>query len=1475
MKANLFSLFFFFLLFSFDLEVSACGGGGSGLYTPSTSHSMTGAASYCLGATSRLMTFTYNTAIHPGTTRSGVSVTVHWYRNTTNSTMGGTAVTTTTVTCATAATGSVGYLPPTASAGTFYYYCVLTWTTTSAGRTTTNTLVSTTAQVIVKDTPHAISGTLAICTGATTVLTNATSGGTWSSSNVAIASIVSSSGSMHGIAAGTARITYANGCGTPATVAVTINATPGSISGSSSVCGGATITLSNSVAGGVWSASGSVLTVGSATGTVTGVSMGTSIVSYSTGCGTAATKIVSVNTLPAISGVASLSVGYSTTFSDAVSGGTWSCSNTSIATIASGSGVLHALSAGLVTVSYTRGSCPAIAAVSVCGTPAAISGAASVCVGQTITLSDATTGGAWSSSDTGKAAVDPATGVVTGIAGGTCVISYASGCGVPATSNITVIATPSISGASAVCPGATVTLSACTSGGTWTCGTPAVATISSTGVSCALSGLSAGTAIVSYAIGSCVSTSSVNISALPDAGSISGSGVVCVGNVSALSGSVPGGIWSCSDNTIADIDSTGLVTGVAPGVATISFSVTNVCGTSYATYNMTVNALPNADTIGGASLVCVGRTVTLADSAIGGIWQSSDATIATIDSAGLLSGVASGTAVISYSVTNGCGSDYTVDTIIVTSDAPPILGSTTVCNEGVATLSDSTTGGTWSSSNIDILAVSETTGKIYGESAGTAIITYALTAGCTSTATVVVLPAMPHITGITTICSGYSQLLSDSTGGGSWASSNTSVATISSAGYVYAVSPGTSVVTYSTGAGCSASVAVQVISSTLPITGTGAICSGMQLALCDPGGGVWSSSRATVASVDAASGVVTGVAGGTSTISYSLACGIATATVTVNPGGGVPSISSVSTLTAIPQTTVTISGANFSANTTDNTVYFGATQATVLSATPSSLHVSVPTGATYSPLTVNIAKCGLTARSPQQFLPSFDNSACVSDTVHFNSQVQFVTGVHPVSIAIADIDGDGMPDIAAVNTTSNTVSVLRNTSSSGSITCGSFADKVDFATGTQPFSIAIADLDGDGKPDIVIANDISNSVSVFLNTATPGSIDSTSFAAKVDFATGVNPVGVAIADVNGDGKPDIVTSNYYSNTVSVLRNTSAKGGINCNSFATKTDFTTGNHPYSATLADLNGDGKPEIIVANSADSSVSVFPNTTGPGSTVNFGPRINLAAGCMPYSIAVADFDGDGKQDIAVVNSMSRTVSVIRNIHTGPAFGSASFASKVDFATGIMPMSISVGDINGDGKPDMVITNYGSSSGAGTSVSIIRNTISGSGITSASFAAKVDIAVDEQPRAVAVADLDGDYVSDLAIACASSNSVYVMRNSPLLTSGGSERHMVTTTNNPAMEHATADCMDVKVIPNPNNGHFRLAGTVALKGANNSAEVEVTDMLGRVVYSNRVQVVNNMIDEELSLGESVANGMYILTLRSANKGKSYHVMIGE
>jgi len=337
----------------------------------------------------------------------------------------------------------------------------------------------------------------------------------------------------------------------------------------------------------------------------------------------------------------------------------------------------------------------------------------------------------------------------------------------------------------------------------------------------------------------------------------------------------------------------------------------------------------------------------------------------------------------------------------------------------------------------------------------------------------------------------------------------------------------------------------------------------------------------------------------------------------------VPTITSFSPASGATGATVTLTGTNFNTTASTNIVRFGAVQATVSSATATSLTVTVPAGATYEPITVFNASTSLMGVSKKSFLPTFSPNKAGLTIKDILPKVDFATTgtQQPYYVAIGDVDGDGKPDVAVANYANATVSVFRNISSSGSISSASFAAKVDFSTGANPISVAIGDLDGDGKPELAVTNYGSATVSVFRNTSSSGPITSASFAAKVDFTTGTNPRSVAIGDLDGDGKPDLAIANTSVSTISVLRNTfAASGSI---SFAAKTDFTTGTSPHFVAIGDLDGDDKLDLATANNGSASASVLRNSSTSG-TISFEEKVDVPAGTSPVSLAIGDLDND-----------------------------------------------------------------------------------------------------------------------------------------------------------------------------------------------------------------------------------------------------------
>jgi uncharacterized repeat protein (TIGR01451 family) len=373
----------------------------------------------------------------------------------------------------------------------------------------------------------------------------------------------------------------------------------------------------------------------------------------------------------------------------------------------------------------------------------------------------------------------------------------------------------------------------------------------------------------------------------------------------------------------------------------------------------------------------------------------------------------------------------------------------------------------------------------------------------------------------------------------------------------------------------------------------------------------------------------------------------------------------------------------------------------------------------------------------------------VGGTIAFAAKQDFATGSWPEAVALGDINGDGKLDIVVANNDAETISVLLNTTPAGAAT-PTFAPKQDFATaGYSAYSIALADINGDGKPDIVVGYFGSSVVSVFLNTTAPGAA-TVSFAPRQDISTELD-TEVAVADVNGDGKPDLIISHYDETNVSVLLNRTATGAATA-SFSAAQNFATGSYPWIPAVGDVSNDGQPDIVIPNTADNTVSVLANTTAAGAaTPSFAAQQVFATGATPFSVALGDLTGDGKLDLVTANYDASTVSVLLN--TTVAGSGLSFAPHVDLQTGAYPWFVCVADLNGDGKPDLISADEGTNT-----VSVWMNTTS-AGAATPSFAARQDFTVGSYPEAVAVGDLNGDGKLDLVVANGLSDTVSVLVN--------------------------------------------------------------------------------------------------------------------
>lgn len=513
-----------------------------------------------------------------------------------------------------------------------------------------------------------------------------------------------------------------------------------------------------------------------------------------------------------------------------------------------------------------------------------------------------------------------------------------------------------------------------------------------------------------------------------------------------------------------------------------------------------------------------------------------------------------------------------------------------------------------------------------------------------------------------------------------------------------------------------------------------------------------------------------------------------------------PSITSFSPAFGPAGSAVTITGIGFSTNPDSNTVWFGAAKATVTNATPTSLTVLVPAGATWAPMSVTCY--GATAYSSTPFVLSFGGNAAL-DSTSFSARVHLkINNFSTVSIegvAIGDFNGDGKSDLAA--NANGAVYVFTN---NGTVETPSWSSPIQINSTGGP-AILVADFNADRKLDLVTGG-AGGTVYILLNTSTGSTI---SFN-KLSFATDVvDDSRLAVGDFDGDARPDIALAPIYSPNIILLRNTSTNQGT---SFSTLTGpALAGENPQDIVAADLNADGKPELVVTDYNGLQAAVYKNTST--STISFAAAYPLALNGYSFACAAGDLDADGLPDIVVskLKQNSRPAfSVFKN--NSSTGGDMAFTLSGEYPLEYEAYAMTITDINGDSKPEVIAANgtYNSK------VSIFRNISTSGAIT---LASGVSYATGTEPLAVLAGDLNGDGKPDIVTANRLSNlytstgGLYILYN---LLPG--------ETPNPDRQ---ASPLAVKAGPNP----FISDITVQVETQLDKAKLQLVDMSGTILQT--------------------------------------------
>lgn len=442
-----------------------------------------------------------------------------------------------------------------------------------------------------------------------------------------------------------------------------------------------------------------------------------------------------------------------------------------------------------------------------------------------------------------------------------------------------------------------------------------------------------------------------------------------------------------------------------------------------------------------------------------------------------------------------------------------------------------------------------------------------------------------------------------------------------------------------------------------------------------------------------------------------------------------PTISGFSPVSGPPGTPVTITGTGFNTTPANNIVWFGTVKATVTAASANSLTVTVQANAGYQPFSVAVNNLMAYSAKPFTVLKPGMTPLDIESLSTTKGAANFSYNTSKNAMAAIDLNADGKPELVATQDFSKLLNMFTNTSTSTDI--GFRNPVIPYDMGVEMNDVIAGDFNGDGIPEVVVASERDEQLNIYDNGL--------SNVYNAGIYGGAR--SVAIADIDGDGKTDIIVGCDRYSYVTILRNTSTGGAL---SFS-KQNISVARPMKKLTAQDMDGDGKPDICGIIPESNSLCILQNTYTSG-TLTF-VTFTLPIDVTPLHIKVSDLDGNDRPDIAITHATSNTLAIYRNTSSP---GSISLDAKIDYATNDKPSGIAIGDIDGDTKPEIALVDE-----ANRKLQVLKNN-STSGVIDFT---SINYTTDLRGGCIVINDFNGDGKADVAIGSRSDNTVQVLRN--------------------------------------------------------------------------------------------------------------------